>query len=404
MPLLNYLASGQKLSFEAHDVELSIINSLRRVLLADIPNVAISFDPYNETDHDVTIHTNTTSLHNEITSHRMSLVPICLHPNEILNFQKLQYLFVIKKKNTTNDMQLVTTDDIEVLDIENTPYPEAVVRRIFPHDPITDEPILLTKLKPNLFDKDNGDELHLETRATKSTAAHNAAWSPVSMCSFHNKVDEALVSEAFEEQAKGMAPEKRAELKRRFDTLDRNRCFKTHPHSGEPREVVFSVESVCAMDPAYLVFAGLRVLTEKVEGFAKALASRGADGILEWSTIGGITGFYQMTMKNETHTLGNLLQSEFYKRFIRPAGNRSATFLEFVGYHVPHPLEKTILIKWKFSQGVDLDSARDWILAGTNEIVLTLTRLTHEWLALCKLPTDEYQDAAEFVAASPAHK
>ena len=402
MPLLNYISSGQKISFEAHDVELSIINSLRRVLLADIPNVAISFDPYNETDHDVKIHTNTTSLHNEITSHRMSLVPICLHPNEILNFEKMQYLFVIKKKNTTNDMQVVTTDDIQVLDIDNEPYPEAVVRRIFPHDPITGEPILITKLKPNLFDKDNGDELHLETRATKSTAAHNAAWSPVSMCSFHNKVDEALVSAAFEEQAKGLTPEKRAELKRRFDTLDRNRCFKTHPHSGEPREVVFSIESVCAMDPAYLVFAGLRVLTEKVEGFAKALASRDEDNsTLEWSTIGGIAGFYQMTMKNETHTLGNLLQSEFYKRFVRPSpGNRRGAdaFLEFVGYHVPHPLEKTFLMKWKFSQGVDLDSARDWILAGTKEIVQTLTQLTHEWIALSKLPVDEYQDAAEFVA------
>jgi DNA-directed RNA polymerase subunit L len=223
------------------------------------------------------------------------------------------------------------------------------------------------------------------------------------LCAFHNKVDESIVAAMFEEQAKGLSPEKRAELKRRFDTLDRNRCFKSDPHSGEPREVVFTVETVCAMDPAYLVFAALRVLTNKVEGFAKALVSGDADidNVLTWTTIGGMNGFYQMTMKNETHTLGNLLQSEFYRRFVSNNA-KSDKFLEFIGYHVPHPLERNFLMKWKFSQEVDLDTARDWILVGANQIIQHLTQLTHEWLAVCKLNVDEYTEVVEFVTANPS--
>jgi hypothetical protein len=69
---------------------------------------------------------------------------------------------------------------------------------------------------------------------------------------------------------------------------------------------------------------------------------------------------------------------------------------------VPHPLERNFLMKWKFSREVDLDTARDWILVGANQIIQHLTQLTHEWLAVCKLNVDEYTEVVEFVTANPS--
>jgi DNA-directed RNA polymerase subunit L len=405
MPFNNLTTSipRRKISFEVHDIELAIMNSLRRVLLADIPNVAIQFDPYNDAkDHDVFIEENTCSLHNEILSHRLSLLPICLHPNEVMEFNKLKYQFIINEKNTTNDTMVITTDHIRILDEDGKSYPTDVHARIFPKDLITNDPIIITKLKPNLFDKDNGDELKLQARASVGTASMNAAWSPISLCSFYNKVDEKLCDTAFEAsvQSLGLNAEERKESRRRFNTLERFRHFKTHPASGEPRELVFNLESECAMEPVYLIFRALRILTEKVERFITGLMNPNEHGdILDWTRVGDIAGFWQMTMKEETHTLGNLLQSEFYK-CIGPSDED--VVLEFVGYHIPHPLEKTMLIKWKFTNENDIDRIRDWILRRAQEIVRDLEKLTRQWIQFSKVSINEYTDIVEFVENMPS--
>lgn len=403
MPFTKYetIIPSKKIRFEAHDIELAIVNGLRRVLIADIPNVAIAFDPYNENDHDVNMHSNTTNLNNEIISQRLSLIPICMHPNEIRNFEKMNYQFVINKKNNTNNSVVVTTDDFEILDVDGKPYPESLRRRLFPHDSITDEPIIIAKLKPNLFDKENGDSLHFDTRATKDTATRNSSWCPVSLCTFRPIIDDAKVKEAFEEEANGKTPEQRAVIKRRFDTLDRARYFKSDPHTNEPREVIMDLESECAMDPAFLVFTGLRILTKKVERFAAGLI--GENDYMHWKDLGN--GFFEMRMHHENDTLGNLIKSEFYSRFINTMSltyEKGPAVLDYVGYNIPHPLEKVMLMKWKFTKESDLDRVRDWILIGSHSIIKDLIRLTHGWIKVSGLRVDDYLDIAEFVEENPA--
>ena len=71
---------GKKLDFEIRDVDVSIVNALRRVILAEYPTVAIAFDPYDSSQNDINIKINTTALHNEFTGHRISLVPVHMNP------------------------------------------------------------------------------------------------------------------------------------------------------------------------------------------------------------------------------------------------------------------------------------------------------------------------------------
>ena len=80
-------------SFHIADIDLSIVNSIRRIVLAEVPSIAVTFDPLTDKNPDITFVTNKTSLHNEYLGHRISLIPMCFSDEEIESFDKEKYVF-----------------------------------------------------------------------------------------------------------------------------------------------------------------------------------------------------------------------------------------------------------------------------------------------------------------------
>ena len=76
----------QRIQFTIKDIELSIVNAIRRIILSELPNVAFYFDPYDVDNNDIIIKNNNSVLHNEFLAHRISLIPIHFHENEINDF------------------------------------------------------------------------------------------------------------------------------------------------------------------------------------------------------------------------------------------------------------------------------------------------------------------------------
>ena len=90
----NVEVSDTSLDFEVHGsdeygLEKSIMNSIRRTLLSEIPCVAFRVE--EGTQKDIIMEVNNTSLHNEFLLHRISMVPIYLDPETYEN----QYLFYL---------------------------------------------------------------------------------------------------------------------------------------------------------------------------------------------------------------------------------------------------------------------------------------------------------------------
>ena len=56
-----------KIRFWLKDVSLAYANSLRRIIISQIPTMAIEF---------VTIFSNTSPLHDEFIAHRLGLIPL----------------------------------------------------------------------------------------------------------------------------------------------------------------------------------------------------------------------------------------------------------------------------------------------------------------------------------------
>ena len=93
-PFKDLIKKENSLNFKVFDIDVSILNAIRRVILSEIENVGFEFKPYEIDDQKVRIITNTCPLHNEIILQRLSLIPINLQPNNIIYFEQNNSYFL----------------------------------------------------------------------------------------------------------------------------------------------------------------------------------------------------------------------------------------------------------------------------------------------------------------------
>lgn len=375
------VAKGNTVSFDISDVDLSIVNALRRIILAEVPNVALDFDPLTDNNRDINIITNTGPLHNEFLGHRLSLLPLCFSEDEIESFDPEDYKFVIKVKNTSHDILSVTTKHIEVFDKTGKKYPPAFHARVFPANPITNDHILIVKLRPNLYNKDEGEELHVEFHASKNIAKAHSRWSPVSCCSFFNVVDEKKAETAFQERIQQIStskdrkvtPEEVSKARIRFDALERYKHFVTNQY-GDPCKWTFTIESECAMKPSYIFQKALNILISKVQGFMeRMMEGRG----ISIKCVHPEKFIYDVTVENEDFTLLNVLQSMIYNEEIRPRFTISS--LTYIGFYQPHPLDTKMVLKIQFVKEHTDDELRAFLQNSCQQIIAYVQTVADQW-------------------------
>lgn len=331
--------------FHFKDIDLSIVNALRRIIISEIPNVAINFDVTDVTHSDFIINKNTCALHNEFLAHRVSLIPVCLNEDEINDFDPENYVFKIKEKNTTAEIMSITSKHIQIFDKNDKKMVDKNRNRIFPANPKTKDYILITKLKPNLSNLNEGEEIDIVCKASKNIAMVHARWSPVSHCSFINSVDEIESQKALEAKLETAKDGKEKEsITSQFKTLDMFRYFKKNKYD-EPNEFDFTIESECALTPFYLLKTSFAVLIQRLTNFIINLDDSSKVKI---NQIVSIPNFYELEIKDETYTLLNVLQSMIYNINMRETANKSKN-LEFIGYYNPHPLDNKMILKVKFT-------------------------------------------------------
>ena len=155
--------------FQLTDTDPDIANALRRVMIAEVPTVAIDL---------VEIEVNTTVLNDEFIAHRLGLIPLVSDVVEQMispfegdgNFQEID--FHLDVHCTSDDTQNITSQDLrrEI----NPEYPELESIR-----PVDDgqRGILIVKMR-------KGQELKLKAKARKGIGKDHAKWSPVATARF----------------------------------------------------------------------------------------------------------------------------------------------------------------------------------------------------------------------------
>lgn len=333
--------------FEIHGADVSIINGIRRVVLTDIPTIGFM----GEEDSSIDIAVNTGRLHNELITHRLGLIPIHLSEEETEAYQDDEITIQIHAVNKTDTMMDVTTHDIEAT--RNDVVMSVKERnRLFPVDPVSKAPILITRLHPH-------EELKLNGKAVKSTARVHAGFSPVCLCTFHYLLDPV-------------------ESMKATNVLDKERAYLKNEF-GDPMAVQFELETVNALTPRYLVHTALGILHDKISSFAQEIMLESSDVV----THGFIRDKgYTFVAKNEDDTLGNLLQSYLHVHFVREGKHSpNGSKVLWAGYYCPHPLDATMELSITMENNVsDARPFLDLMQEVCQNLMTKIKDMQLEWL------------------------
>lgn len=342
----NYDARCARHTFEIHNLDLAIVNGLRRVILTDIPVVGFR----GEGDASIRITKNNGPLHNEFMAHRIGMIPICFSKEEIEGFRDDKYMFALDVKNEKSDTMNVSTHQMTCIVREeiqaddgaensNSEAPLAVVvkerpatghelRRWFPADSVTKEPILITRLRP-------GESLAFEAWPVKSTAREHASFSPVSLCTHSFMEDEVAIAE------QGITK-----------ILQKERTYIKNKY-GDPIAFKFEMECETGLSPTYLMGKAMDVLIERIERIITELSNEPSD-IVKRAWCDKVPG-YEFTIEKEDDTIGHLLQSTMFDKYIRKeealGTGENDMKLTYCGYICPHPLDYKMVFRMVLKDG-----------------------------------------------------
>lgn len=374
--------NNKKLTFDIHNIDLSYVNSIRRIIISEIPNVAINYDSTYTDDNDIIINKNTTSLHNEFLAHRISLLPLCFDHTTIENYDPSKFIFKIIKKNTTANIIPITSQDIEIYNEHDQKYPADLHKSVFPINSITQEGILITKLKPNLYNIAEGEEVDIVFKARLGTALLHSRWSPISTCSFFNMINQDAANKALQDKyskieqdsGKTLTDAQKIDIKKQFDTLEAYRHFHKNAFD-EPNRFTFVIQTECSLTPTYLFTNAIDVLINKIEKFKANIGDSNIASITKHHTF---DNFYEILINNESHTLLNILQSIIYNNNIRLSKSK---ILEYIGYYQPHPLDNKMILKLKFYKSIvtDNDYVTSFIKENVDKIIEDLNIIKNQW-------------------------
>jgi DNA-directed RNA polymerase I and III subunit RPAC1 len=306
-----------ELVFELIGCDVSFANALRRILLAEVPTVALEY---------VYMINNTSLLHDEVLAHRMGLIPLDVDPrlfedledpDEATDLNTVVFKLHVSceslskargKAESDDDLEVEADPSVvenssldrtalaaarkEAIETPGRPYtkhvysgdlvwmPQGAQEKHFPEGirPVHDD-ILIAKLRP-------GQEIYLEAHGRRGIGQDHAKFSPVATACYRLHTEVKLVEPIYDDDAKELVhlyepgvfdlvparvKDKEVEAKvcnSYACTMSRNymrnpRLAKAIKMTRIPNHFIYSVESVGMQKPGVLVAEALRVLQQK---------------------------------------------------------------------------------------------------------------------------------------------
>ncbi|CAL1707555.1 unnamed protein product [Somion occarium] len=246
-----------KVKFVLENVDLALANSIRRVMMADIPTIAIDM---------VEIESNTTVLPDEFIAHRLGQIPlVSTNCDEAIRYTRdctcmdgCKYCTVILNLNVACNEEgktmMITSNHLEV-----ALWGEEVDQ--IGKDEIGVEPILITKIR-------KGMELKVRCVAKKGIAKEHAKWSPCSAVGFeydpHNRLRHTTYWFESDERAEWPLSDN-AQLE---EPVKEDEPFD---YNAKPTRFYMDVETDGSLGPQEVVLKGLQELQTKLANLVLGL-------------------------------------------------------------------------------------------------------------------------------------
>lgn len=377
-------------SFIINDQAVSLCNSLRRVILSNIPNASFSDDTNSDgIRSSIVIKKNDSVLHNELLAQRIGLIPICLYKNDVLKIHtkwdyitnKRVYSFinpppkfnlkVINNASERNQLALINKNashDILTVTSERFTVDNGNPQEFFISDYFTGDYPIINKLKSEKI-VNNSEQIDIDCTPTCGIGFEHTRYTSVGTVSYEflndqEKIDETrtkyiehIKNERKNKNLEALTDREMTDIEKSFDILDKDRVYKKNKYN-EANSIKFNIESVGNFKPHKIFTNALRMLHMMLNDILKCIKIKDNSDfeinkdkiVLEQNTKNEFT----FKIFNENHTLGNLI-SDFGKMiYLVDSDIKSDSddndLITFVAYKMPHPLKSEVEIKYRVNQ------------------------------------------------------
>ena len=338
-------------TFEIHNMDLAIVNGIRRTILTDISIPGIIGETIENEESTVNIIENTGALHNEIMTHRIGLIPICLKEDEVENYEDGSIKIELNVKNEGNKMENITTKHITATR-NNITISDKELAEIFPANKVSKNHILITRLR-------TGEHLHFRADVVKRSGRHNASFNPVSLCNFSYIQDPI-------------------EASKKQSILDKERAYYKNKY-GDPVAFKFDIEHINKnIAPKYLINKAIEVIINKLNNLREKLVNN--DETVKIVQYQDIENTYEFLIDNEDDTLGNIIQSYIHNKYVRENQKfNNTTGCLYVGYICPHPLKALMILRITLEEETNKTTFISFLEYNCRNIIEELNNIRGEW-------------------------
>ena len=382
---LRFVLSGD----DDYGFDKSLANAIRRVLLTDIPTVGFNLYPNGE-NNDLTMTVNNSSLHNEMLMHRIALMPLYINP---INYMR-NHLFMCKvKHDSVEPFKFVSMNDVEIYPLKSgfqerldhyfdesydmSPDDERVLKEqlsvvnIENYDlekPLSQKKkdeiykpykfrgnthyCLITELKTTNTE-DTYQEIQFYGSPSVGFGYQDAKFQGVSQATYSFKIDENMVNEVLKDKMvrEDVPEDERESYERKFRLSESERYFY-RDNTGEANSYNFAIKSNHYFDAENLFKMSIDILIQKCENLKLEFIQFIKEEVSRVSIDKDKEYIYQYLVEDESHTLGNLIQSHMMRYSVN-----DDSIINCIGYKKPHPLEDKIVFIVSMNKAHKLASA-----------------------------------------------
>ena len=360
-----------ELRFTIDKINVSLANSLRRIILSDVPTLVFRTTPHSESKSSITV--NTSRIHNQILNQRLSCIPI--HVSDTTDFPFQDYAVEIDVVADGNEIRYITTRDFKMKNRTTGKYlTDVKVHEIFPPNPISGDFIEFARLLPKMSEYSEGEQLTMTCDLDIGTAQQDGAFNVVCTCAYQMTMDAAKVDEAWrikeaELVKEGIATVGSEEMKaqrKNWSLLDAQRHTKEDSFD-------FVVETVGVFTNAEIVHKAAQIMINKCTKFIRDIES-GENHIIP--TVSTIQNGFDIELKGEDYTLGKVI--EFFLHDKHYAEDQTVTYCAFRKIH-PHNPDSMIRVGFAETVGVDEGIVAEYVTTCARDAIVVFEHIRDQF-------------------------
>lgn len=359
--------TDDELKFKLSGIDVSIANSIRRIILSEIPLVVFKVSPNDK--NKCTIFENTCGLNNEIIKHRLSCIPIYVKEDA---FPLSNYIMELNIQNNTDTTMIVTSENFKIKDVIADKYlPDNDVNEIFPPNHYTGQFIDFVRLKPKTADELRANKIHLTCEFDVGRSKEDGVYNAVSTCAFGNTIDESLQEVKIQQLKQKWKDEGKKQEEIDFEVknwklLDGKRVFKKNSFD-------FIIQSVCVYKNAELLLLSCKILINK---FQELDAIIDKDELVIKVADTTMKNSYDIILENQDYTVGKVIEYFLFSLFYE------TKILTFCGFKILHPHDSYGLLRVAYKDATELNNIKGHLKICLEYAVRLYNQLNTEFIRL----------------------